>query len=155
MKGPAGKGIAEMAVAKQKGANCETPSSEPGFSLTDRDFDFDDEMEVRVGLTFPEYIFCPLNQKVIPDPVYPIVSVFSHCVTSDGQENDYIQRRMSDPSSNLKNYVRGWNQRREVKKAISEQEVNNCYANGLGNGINEVEAGDVLDGKASDPCFYE
>ncbi|CAG2122311.1 unnamed protein product, partial [Medioppia subpectinata] len=44
MKGPAGKGIAEMAVAKQVGATCETPTSEPGFSLTS--FEFEDDMEV-------------------------------------------------------------------------------------------------------------
>ena len=49
MKGPGGKGIAEMAVAKQKGVGCETPTSEPGFSLTDRDYDFNDEMEVSLG----------------------------------------------------------------------------------------------------------
>ncbi|CAG2121962.1 unnamed protein product, partial [Medioppia subpectinata] len=90
-----------MAVAKQVGATCETPTSEPGFSLTS--FEFEDDME----------------------------------------ENDYIQRRMSDPSSNLKHYVRGWQQKREIKKAISEQEINNCLVNG--NGINEIEAGDVRD----------
>lgn len=121
MKGPAGKGIAEMAVAKQKGANCETPTSEPGFSITSNEFD--DEMEV------------------IPIKSYTIVPLFSQCLKPDDQENDYIQRRMSDPSSNLKSYISGWQQRREVKKAISENDFINCYANG----VNEIEAGDVRD----------
>jgi len=37
MRGPAGKGCAEMAVSKVKGASVETPSSEPGFSIADTD----------------------------------------------------------------------------------------------------------------------
>jgi hypothetical protein len=49
---------------------------------------------------------------------------------------------MSDPSSNLKSYIRGWQQRREVKRTISENEGIDSYANG----VNEIEAGDVRDG---------
>ena len=35
MKGPANKGFAEMAVTKPKGSGVETPTSEPGFCMTD------------------------------------------------------------------------------------------------------------------------
>lgn len=35
MKGPQGKGHAEMAVTKPKGSGVETPTSEPGFCATD------------------------------------------------------------------------------------------------------------------------
>ncbi|XP_059622053.1 uncharacterized protein KIAA0930 homolog isoform X2 [Phlebotomus argentipes] len=44
MKGPQGKGHAEMAVTKPKGSGVETPTSEPGFCATDMwDTDWDDE----------------------------------------------------------------------------------------------------------------
>ncbi len=79
---------------------------------------------------------------MIPDQTHAIVSIFSHCVKSADQENNYLQRRMSDPSSNLKSYIRGWQQRREVKRTISENEGIDSYANG----VNEIEAGDVRDG---------
>lgn len=45
MKGPQGKGHAEMAVSKQKGSGVETPTSEPGFCLTDQDWDDDPEVQ--------------------------------------------------------------------------------------------------------------
>ncbi|XP_055696111.1 uncharacterized protein KIAA0930 homolog isoform X3 [Lutzomyia longipalpis] len=46
MKGPQGKGHAEMAVTKPKGSGVETPTSEPGFCATDMwDTDWDDENE--------------------------------------------------------------------------------------------------------------
>lgn len=35
MKGPSNKGFAEMAVTKPKGSGIETPTSEPGFCMTD------------------------------------------------------------------------------------------------------------------------
>ena len=34
--GPGDKGHVELAISKPKGAGCETPTSEPGFSLTDQ-----------------------------------------------------------------------------------------------------------------------
>lgn len=46
MKGPAGKGFAEMAVTKPKGSGIETPTSEPGFSLTDHMWDSECEDEL-------------------------------------------------------------------------------------------------------------
>lgn len=42
MKGPGNKGFAEMAVTKPKGSGIETPTSEPGFCMTDM---FDSECE--------------------------------------------------------------------------------------------------------------
>ena len=34
--GPGDKGHVELAISKPKGGGCETPTSEPGFSLTDQ-----------------------------------------------------------------------------------------------------------------------
>lgn len=46
MKGPAGKGFAEMAVTKPKGSGIETPTSEPGFCMTDMwDSECEDEID--------------------------------------------------------------------------------------------------------------
>lgn len=46
MKGPAGKGYAEMAVTKPKGSGVETPTSEPGFCMTDMwDSECEDELD--------------------------------------------------------------------------------------------------------------
>ncbi|KAG1654752.1 hypothetical protein GQR58_024837 [Nymphon striatum] len=101
MKGPMGKGHAEMAVAKQKGSGVETPTSEPGFNITDYDDSDYDEPE----------------------------------------DFQYRKRRMSDPSSNLNNYVREFRNRREVKKSQSENEGVDYYSNG----VNEIEAGDLRD----------
>uniref|UniRef100_A0A0A1XM51 Uncharacterized protein KIAA0930 homolog n=2 Tax=Zeugodacus cucurbitae TaxID=28588 RepID=A0A0A1XM51_ZEUCU len=43
MKGPQGKGHAEMAVTKPKGSGVETPTSEPGFCATDMWDDWEEE----------------------------------------------------------------------------------------------------------------
>lgn len=103
MKGPQGKGHAEISVCKQKGAGIETPTSEPGFCLTDLEWDDDPED-------------------------YP-----------------YMQRRMSDPSSNLNTFVRGGvrppKAQSEAAKSRSENEGLDSYANGY----NEIEAGDLRD----------
>ncbi|KFM78771.1 putative protein-like protein, partial [Stegodyphus mimosarum] len=98
MKGPKGKGHAEMAVTKQKGSGVETPTSEPGYSITD--YDWEDAED----------------------------------------DNPYLQRRMSDPSSNLNTYVRSWKSHQDIKKSQSETEVD-YYSDG----INEIEAGDIRD----------
>ncbi|KAH0535789.1 uncharacterized protein LOC123266618 isoform X1 [Cotesia glomerata] len=107
MKGPQGKGHAEMAVTKPKGSGAETPTSEPGYSVTDAlwDADWDDAEEI---------------------------FMYRH------------QRRLSDPSSNLNNFVRGgWRTKPDAAstKARSENEGLDSMANGL----NEIEAGDVRD----------
>ncbi|CAB0033243.1 unnamed protein product [Trichogramma brassicae] len=48
MKGPQGKGHAEMAVTKPKGSGAETPTSEPGYCVTDAlwDAEWDDAEEM-------------------------------------------------------------------------------------------------------------
>lgn len=43
MKGPQGKGHAEMAVTKPKGSGVETPTSEPGFCMTDMYDDWEED----------------------------------------------------------------------------------------------------------------
>ncbi|XP_059486199.1 uncharacterized protein KIAA0930 homolog isoform X2 [Neocloeon triangulifer] len=109
MKGPQGKGHAEMAVTKPKGdgSGAETPTSEPGYCATDLwDSDWDED---------PEDFF-----------------VYRH------------QRRLSDPSANLNNFVRaGWKTKptQESNRARSENEGLDSMANGL----NEIEAGDLRD----------
>ncbi|XP_043477653.1 uncharacterized protein KIAA0930 homolog isoform X2 [Leptopilina heterotoma] len=106
MKGPQGKGHAEMAVTKPKGSGAETPTSEPGYCATDLwDADWEDA----------EDLF-----------------MYRH------------QRRLSDPSANLNNFVRGgWRTKPEsvATKARSENEGLDSMANGL----SEIEAGDVRD----------
>ncbi|KAL2726850.1 hypothetical protein V1478_007128 [Vespula squamosa] len=107
MKGPRGKGHAEMAVTKPKGSGAETPTSEPGYCATDAlwDADWDDAEEL---------------------------FMYRH------------QRRLSDPSANLNNFVRGgWRTKPDTAamKARSENEGLDSMANGL----SEIEAGDVRD----------
>ncbi|XP_011630132.1 uncharacterized protein LOC105422465 isoform X1 [Pogonomyrmex barbatus] len=106
MKGPRGKGHAEMAVTKPKGSGAETPTSEPGYCATDLwDADWDDAEEL---------------------------FMYRH------------QRRLSDPSANLNNFVRGgWRTKPDTvaTKARSENEGLDSMANGL----SEIEAGDVRD----------
>lgn len=46
MKGPSGKGHAEMAVSRPRGGGLDTPTSEPGLAATDMwDSDWDDDPE--------------------------------------------------------------------------------------------------------------
>ncbi|XP_043244252.1 uncharacterized protein KIAA0930 homolog [Amphibalanus amphitrite] len=61
MRGPLGKGHAELAVTKPPGADCETPTSEPGFMLTDQAWDSDAEDE-------DEYMFQRKHQRRLSDP---------------------------------------------------------------------------------------
>ncbi|XP_011345774.2 uncharacterized protein LOC105284160 isoform X1 [Ooceraea biroi] len=115
MKGPRGKGHAEMAVTKPKGSGAETPTSEPGYCATDAlwDADWDDAEEL---------------------------FMYRH------------QRRLSDPSSNLNNFVRGgWRTKPDTAatKARSENEGLDSMANGL----NEIEAGDVRDADVQDSSW--
>lgn len=55
------------------------------------------------------------------------------------------QRRLSDPSANINNFVRGgWKSKLDIKSR-SENEGLDC----LDNGVSEIEAGDVRDGMYS------
>ncbi|XP_066252897.1 uncharacterized protein [Euwallacea similis] len=107
MKGPQGKGHAEMAVTKPKGSGVETPTSEPGFCATDMWGDSDWE---------------------------------------DDQEDYYVyrsQRRLSDPSANINNFVRGgWRTKLDVKARSESEGLDNWD-----NGVSEIEAGDLRDGQ--------
>ncbi|KAL1506662.1 hypothetical protein ABEB36_005986 [Hypothenemus hampei] len=106
MKGPQGKGHAEMAVTKPKGSGVETPTSEPGFCATDM---WDSDWE-------------------------------------DDQDDFYLyrsQRRLSDPSANINNFVRGgWRTKLDVKARSESEGLDNWD-----NGISEIEAGDLRDGQ--------
>lgn len=106
MKGPQGKGHAEMAVTKPKGSGCETPTSEPGFCATDMwDSDWDED---------PEDFFYYRTQ-----------------------------RRLSDPSANINNFVRGgWKSKLDVKSRSENEGLDS-----MENGVSEVEAGDLRDGR--------
>ncbi|KAJ2950444.1 hypothetical protein O0L34_g8685 [Tuta absoluta] len=107
MKGPSGKGHAEMAVSKPKGSGIETPTSEPGLCNTDMwDSDYEDDADE--------------------------MFVYRH------------QRRLSDPSANLNNFVRGgWRTKDKSDKSRSENEG----LDSLVSGIAEVEAGDLRDAR--------
>lgn len=57
-----------------------------------------------------------------------------------------FQRRLSDPSANLNNFVRGgWRTRDARDKSRSENEGLDAI-DALGGGVAEVEAGDLRDG---------
>ncbi|RVE42538.1 hypothetical protein evm_012818 [Chilo suppressalis] len=108
MKGPGGKGHAEMAVSRPAGAGTasglDTPASEPGLPLTDL---WDDDW----GDTDPEEML-----------------MYRH------------QRRLSDPSANINNFVRGgWRTKDPKDKSRSENEGLDSLVNGLA----EIEAGDL------------
>ncbi|CAG9792252.1 unnamed protein product [Diatraea saccharalis] len=110
MKGPGGKGHAEMAVSRPNTSGLDTPASEPGLPVTDL---WDDDWD-----TDPEDMF-----------------IYRH------------QRRLSDPSANLNNFVRGgWRAKDSKDKSRSENEGLDALVNGLA----EVEAGDLRsDSRAS------
>lgn len=120
MKGPQGKGHAEMAVTKPKGSGVETPTSEPGYCMTDMGWDSDWDSD--------------------PEEFY----------------QSRHQRRSSDPSANLNNFVRGgWKSKGPgmdgiASRARSENEGLDC----IDTGVTEIEAGDVRDGEFSKMQSY-
>ncbi|KAG4068190.1 hypothetical protein HA402_008831 [Bradysia odoriphaga] len=59
MKGPQGKGHAEMAVTKPKGSGVETPTSEPGFCATDMWDEWDED---------PDDYYNTRHQRRLSDP---------------------------------------------------------------------------------------
>ncbi|KAL5287479.1 KIAA0930 family protein [Megaselia abdita] len=59
MKGPQGKGHAEMAVTKPKGSGVETPTSEPGFCATDLWDEWDED---------PDDFYTYRHQRRLSDP---------------------------------------------------------------------------------------
>ncbi|KPJ01069.1 hypothetical protein RR46_05334 [Papilio xuthus] len=107
MKGPGGKGHAEVAVSRPRGAApSSAPGSAPGLAAPWPD-DMDD----------PEELF-----------------LFRH------------QRRLSDPSANIAGFVRGgWRARDPARSDHSRSENDGLDA--LGDGLAEVEAGDLRDAR--------
>ncbi|XP_076362420.1 uncharacterized protein KIAA0930 homolog isoform X2 [Tachypleus tridentatus] len=87
MRGPQGKGHAEMAVTRVKGTGADSYMSEPCFSLTE------------------------------------------NCECDYLERKPYLQRRMSDPISNLNNFVHGW-RTKEIKKSFSDSERVGSFDNG-------------------------
>ncbi|CAG9563202.1 unnamed protein product [Danaus chrysippus] len=107
MKGPGGKGHAEVAVSRARSSGVHTPCSEPGLGPELWDSDFEDD----------------------PDELF----LYRH------------QRRLSDPSANLNHFVRGgWRARDKDDTSRSENEGLDALADGLA----EVEAGDLRDGRS-------
>ncbi|KPJ16249.1 hypothetical protein RR48_08254 [Papilio machaon] len=105
MKGPGGKGHAEVAVSRPRGAApSSAPGSAPGLAAPWPD-DMDD----------PEELF-----------------LFRH------------QRRLSDPSANIAGFVRGGWRARDPSRADHSRSENDGL-DALGDGLAEVEAGDLRD----------
>lgn len=54
------------------------------------------------------------------------------------------QRRLSDPSANINNFVRGgWKSKLDSKSRSEQEGLDN-----MDNGVSEIEAGDLRDGKS-------
>ncbi|XP_050679829.1 uncharacterized protein KIAA0930 homolog [Leptidea sinapis] len=109
MKGPGGKGHAEVAVSRGRGGGMQTPCSEPGLTAAELwDSDCEDE----------------------PDELF----LYRH------------QRRLSDPSANITSFARGgWRMREKDAQSQDKSRSENEGLDTLGDGLAEVEAGDLRD----------
>lgn len=58
-----------------------------------------------------------------------------------------IQRRLSDPSANIHNFVRGGWRTRDPREPRDKSRSENEGLDALGSGLAEVEAGDLRDGE--------
>lgn len=106
----------------------ETPTSEPGFCMTDGMWDSESESDTE------EFVF---KHHVSLDKT----EIYSH-----NQHFFLLQRRLSDPSSNLQNYTRstGWKSKGngpDSGKRTRSQSDGLDYC-----GLAEIEAGDLRDG---------
>ena len=59
----------------------------------------------------------------------------------------FFQRRLSDPSANINNFVRGGWKTKPADSAGAKSRSENEGLDSLANGLNEIEAGDIRDGK--------
>ncbi|XP_045487931.1 caskin-1 isoform X1 [Pieris rapae] len=111
MRGPGGKGHAEVAVSRPRGSGAPTPSSEPGLTAAELwDSDWEDD----------------------PDDMF----LYRH------------QRRLSDPSANIASFVRGgWRSRDRAGEARDKSRSENEGLDSMVDGLAEVEAGDLRDGR--------
>lgn len=57
------------------------------------------------------------------------------------------QRRLSDPSANLNNFVRGGWKTKPYETTGAKSRSENEGLDSMANGLTEIEAGDVRDGK--------
>ncbi|XP_035790904.1 uncharacterized protein LOC118466096 isoform X1 [Anopheles albimanus] len=115
MKGPQGKGHAEMAVTKPKGSGVETPTSEPGFCATDMwDSEWEEDCE--------EY-YNYRHQRRLSDPSANLNNF-----------NRYGWRTKNPADGSCSSSYGG-------SKARSENEGLDCLANE----VSEIEAGDLRD----------
>ncbi|KAH8401490.1 hypothetical protein KR009_005860 [Drosophila setifemur] len=118
MKGPQGKGHAEMAVTKPKGSGVETPTSEPGFCATDMWDEWEEENDD----------YCTYrHQRRLSDP--------------SANLNNFSRYGWRTKSSNNQDMVGSGTSPSVGAKARSENEG----LDSLASEVSEIEAGDLRD----------
>lgn len=123
MKGPQGKGHAEMAVTKPKGSGVETPTSEPGFCATDMWDEWEEENDD----------YCTYrHQRRLSDP--------------SANLNNFSRYGWRTKSTNNQDMISSGSSVSAATKARSENEG----LDSLASEVSEIEAGDLRDGKLSD-----
>lgn len=123
MKGPQGKGHAEMAVTKPKGSGVETPTSEPGFCATDMWDEWEEENDD----------YCTYrHQRRLSDP--------------SANLNNFSRYGWRTKSTNNQDMISSGSSVSAATKARSENEG----LDSLASEVSEIEAGDLRDGKLTD-----
>ncbi|KAL7736746.1 hypothetical protein ACLKA6_015599 [Drosophila palustris] len=118
MKGPQGKGHAEMAVTKPKGSGVETPTSEPGFCATDMWDEWEEENDD----------YCTYrHQRRLSDP--------------SANLNNFSRYGWRTKNSNQNDMVTSGTSASVGAKARSENEG----LDSLASEVSEIEAGDLRD----------
>lgn len=118
MKGPQGKGHAEMAVTKPKGSGVETPTSEPGFCATDMWDEWEEENDD----------YCTYrHQRRLSDP--------------SANLNNFSRYGWRTKNSNNQDMVGSGTSPSVGAKARSENEG----LDSLASEVSEIEAGDLRD----------
>ncbi|KAH8284616.1 hypothetical protein KR018_006465 [Drosophila ironensis] len=118
MKGPQGKGHAEMAVTKPKGSGVETPTSEPGFCATDMWDEWEEENDD----------YCTYrHQRRLSDP--------------SANLNNFSRYGWRTKNSNNPDMVGSGTSASVGAKARSENEG----LDSLASEVSEIEAGDLRD----------
>lgn len=122
MKGPQGKGHAEMAVTKPKGSGVETPTSEPGFCATDMWDEWEEENDD----------YCTYrHQRRLSDP--------------SANLNNFSRYGWRTKNTNNQDMIGSGSSVSAATKARSENEG----LDSLASEVSEIEAGDLRDGKPS------
>ncbi|BFG05914.1 uncharacterized protein DMAD_04533 [Drosophila madeirensis] len=118
MKGPQGKGHAEMAVTKPKGSGVETPTSEPGFCATDMWDEWEEENDD----------YCTYrHQRRLSDP--------------SANLNNFSRYGWRTKNANAQDMVGSGTSPNVGAKARSENEG----LDSLASEVSEIEAGDLRD----------